>query len=219
MGCEINVSIIMDKYGNKTKVKRELIIATRNKGKFSEIVEGLKDLPLEFFSLDDRKEIPQGFSVLETASTFEGNAILKAMTIGKMTSILTLSDDSGLEVDALGGRPGVLSARYVQGTDEDRFRKLLEEMKDAPDEKRGAQFHAVIALYDPATERVRTCEGICRGVITREPQGNGGFGYDPIFYHEGLGKTIAQMSLEEKNRASHRGFALQGVRKVLAQDF
>ena len=200
-------------------MKRELIIATRNKGKFAEIVAGFKDLPFEFFSLDDRKEIPKKFSVPETAPTFEGNAILKATAIGKMTGILTLSDDSGLEVDALGGRPGVLSARYVQGTDEDRFRKLLKELEDVPDEKRGAQFHAVIALYDPATEMIRTCEGICRGTIAREPKGNGGFGYDPIFYHEELGKTIAQMSLEEKNSISHRGIALRGVRKLLMQDF
>lgn len=199
-------------------MQRELIIATRNKGKFSEIVEGLKDLPFEFLSLDDRKEIPQDFSVSETAPTFKGNAILKATTIGKMTGILTLSDDSGLEVDVLGGRPGVLSARYVQGTDEDRFRKLLEEMKDVPDKERGAQFHAVIALYNPATGEIRTCEGICRGVITREPQGNGGFGYDPVFYHEGFGKTIAQMSLEEKNRVSHRGIALRGVQKIFLEE-
>ena len=200
-------------------MKKKLVIATRNKGKFAEIMAELKDLRLEFFSLDDRKEILQDFSVSETASTFEGNAILKAATIGKMTNILTLSDDSGLEVDALGGRPGVLSARYFQGTDEDRFRKLLKELKNIPDGERGAQFHAVIALYDPATERVRTCEGICRGVITREPRGNGGFGYDPVFYHDGLGKTIAQMSLEEKNRVSHRGLALREARKILIKDF
>lgn len=200
-------------------MKKELVIATRNKGKFAEIVAALKDLPLEFFSLDDRKEIPHNFSVLETASTFEGNAILKATVIGKMTRVLTLSDDSGLEVDVLEGRPGVLSARYVQGTDEDRFRKLLEELKDVPDGKREAQFHAVIALYDPVTESIRTCEGICRGIIAREPRGNGGFGYDPIFYHEELGKTIAQMSLEEKNRVSHRGIALLEARKILMKDF
>lgn len=200
-------------------MKKELVIATRNKGKFAEIVEALKELPLEFFSLDDRKEIPQDFSVPETASTFEGNAILKAITIGKMAGILTLSDDSGLEVDFLGGKPGVFSARYIEGTDEDRFTKLLEELKDVPDEKRGAQFHAVIALYDPATKKIKTCEGICRGVIAREPEGNGGFGYDPVFYHEGLGKTIAQMSLEEKNRVSHRGLALLKARKILMGDF
>lgn len=200
-------------------MKKELVIATRNKGKFAEIVAELKDLPLEFFAMDDRKEIPHDFSAPETAFTFEGNAILKATAIGKMTNILTLSDDSGLEVDVLGGRPGVLSARYIQGTDEDRFRKLLGELQDVPDEQRGAQFHAVIALYDPATETIRTCEGICRGVIAREPKGNGGFGYDPVFYHKGLGKMVAQMSLEEKNKVSHRGIALLEVRKILMGDF
>jgi XTP/dITP diphosphohydrolase len=200
-------------------MRKELVIATRNKGKFAEIVAELKDLPFEFFNLDDRKEISQDFSVSETASTFEGNAILKATTIGKMTKTLTLSDDSGLEVDALERKPGVLSARYVQGTDEDRFRKLLKELKDVPDGERGAQFHAVIALYDPAPDKIRTCEGICRGIIARKPQGNGGFGYDPIFYHEGLGKTIAQLSLEEKNRVSHRGLALREARKILLNEF
>lgn len=200
-------------------MKKELIIATRNRGKFTEIMAGLKDLPFEFFNLDDRKEIPQDFYVPETAPTFEGNAILKATTIGKMTNTLTLSDDSGLEVDALGGRPGVFSARYTEGTDETRFKKLLEELENVPDEKRGAQFHAVIALYDPAKEKIRTCGGTCRGVIVREPQGNGGFGYDPVFYHEGLNKTVAQMSLEEKNSISHRGIALREVRKILMEDF
>ena len=200
-------------------MKKKLVIATRNKGKFTEIEAELKDLSFEFFSLDGREEIPKDFSIPETASTFEGNAILKATIIGKMTNILTLSDDSGLEVDALGGRPGVLSSRYVQGTDEDRFRKLLKELEDTPDGKRGAQFHAVIALYDPATEKIKTCEGICRGIITRESRGNNGFGYDPVFYHERLGKTIAQMSLEEKNKVSHRGIALQKARKILMDDF
>lgn len=200
-------------------MRKELVIATRNKGKFAEIVAGLKDLPLEFFNLDDRKEIPKDFSVPETTSTFKGNAILKAATIGKITKTLTLSDDYGLEVDALGGRPGVLSARYIQGTDEDRFRKLLKELRDVPDGKRGAQFHAVIALYDSATDMTRTCEGICRGIITKESRGDGGFGYDPVFYHEGLQKTIAQMSLEEKNKVSHRGLALREARSILMKDF
>lgn len=200
-------------------MKRELVVATRNKGKFEEIVAELKILPFEFFAMDDRKEIPHDFSVPETAITFEGNAILKATAIGKMTKTLALADDSGLEVDALGGRPGIFSARYVQGTDKDRFRKLLEELKDVPDGKRGAQFHTVIAFYDPVTEKIRTCEGICRGIIIRKPQGINGFGYDPVFYHEGLSKTVAQMSLEEKNKVSHRGIALLKARRILMENF
>src|SRR3989338_2088223 len=200
-------------------MKRQLIVATRNKGKLVDIMAGLKGLPLEIFSLEDRQEVPKNFSVPETASTLEGNAILKATTIGKMTNTLTLSDDSGLEVDALGGGPGVFSARYVQGTDEDRFYKLLEELKDVPDEKRGAQYRGVIALYDPVTENIRTCEGICRGIITREPKGKNGFGYDPVFYYVELGKTIAQMSVEEKNSISHRGIALYKARKIFLEEF
>lgn len=100
-----------------------------------------------------------------------------------------------------------------------KFAEIVVVPKDVPDEKRGAQFHAVIALYSPATKKIKTCEGICRGIIAREPHGNGGFGYDPVFYHEGLGKTVAEMSLEEKNKVSHRGIALLKARKVLMKEY
>ncbi len=151
--------------------------------------------------------------------TFEGNAIIKAMTCGHLTGCLTLADDAGLEVDALAGRPGVHSARYAPGTDADRYRALLRELHDIPDHDRGAQFRAVMAIYDPNHTKIRTCEGIYRGVLLRQPQGQNGFGYDPIFYDPKAGKTAAEMTVEEKNTRSHRGQALQIARTLLKEEF
>ena len=177
---------------------RTLIITTKNKGKFPEIVEKLKGLPIEFKNLLD-VGYSSDFEIEEPGSTFEGNAVIKAMTIGKQTGELTLADDSGLMVDALDGRPGVFSARYAPGTDGDRYKKLLLELDDVPDEKRSARFKAVIAVYDPKTDKVLLSEGVCEGRILREPKGQGGFGYDPVFESKDLGKTNAEASLEEKN--------------------
>ena len=198
---------------------KQLLIATRNKGKFPEIVAELQGLPFEFLSLMDVKNLPPDFEVEEPAMTFEGNAIIKAMTIGRKTGLITLAEDSGLEVNALNGMPGVYSARYASGSDEDRCNKLLEEIKDVPDEKRGAQFRAVIAIYDPEANKIRTCEGVCMGRIIREPKGNNGFGYDPIFYREEFRRTTAEMTVAEKNSISHRGIALREARKILEKEF
>ena len=161
--------------------KRKLLIATRSRGKFPEIVALLRGLPFECFSLNDVPELPQDFEVEEPAMTFEGNAIIKAVTFGKRTGLLTLAEDAGLEVDALGGRPGVYSARYAPGTDKDRYMKLLGELEGVPDEKRTARFRAVVAMYNPRTDKVRTCEGVYEGKIVAKPQGTNGFGYDPVF--------------------------------------
>ena len=199
--------------------ENKLLIATRNGGKFPEIISKLKGLNLQFLNLNDISDLPPDFEVEEPAMTFEGNAIIKAMTLGKKTGLVTLADDSGLEVDALGGRPGVYSARYAPGTDKDRYKKLLNELKDAPDDKLGAQFRCVIAIYNPANEKIRTCEGIYRGRLIREPRGNNGFGYDPIFYNDNSGKTNAEMTMEEKNRLSHRGLALEKAREILTEEF
>ena len=184
--------------------KKKLLIATHSKGKFPEIIFALKGLPLELLGLNDISDLPPGYEVEEPAATFEGNAIIKAMTIGRKTGLLTLAEDAGLEVEALNGRPGIYSARYAPGSDEDRYRKLLEELKAVPDDILVAQFRAVIAIYDPSKEKVRTCEGVYRGRIIREPSGKNGFGYDPIFYNDNLQKTNAEMSVDEKNSVSHR---------------
>ena len=198
---------------------RKLLIATRNKGKFPEIVALLRGLPFEFVSLGDVSELPKDFEVEEPAMTFEGNAIIKAMTFGSKTGLLALADDSGLEVDALGGRPGVLSARYAPGSDADRCRKLLAELKEVPESQRTARFRAVIAIYDPQNEKVRTCAGACEGRITTEPRGSNGHGYDPVFFVSARNKTCAEMSLEEKNSISHRGKALRTAGEILKREF
>ena len=195
------------------------MIATRSKGKFPEIIAVLAGLPFEFINLNDIPELPRGYEVEEPATTFEGNAIIKAMTLGKKTGLLTLADDSGLEVDALGGAPGVYSARYAPGSDEDRYNKLLQALSDVPGEKRTARFRCVIALYDPSSDRVRTCDGSVEGSMLTEPRGTNGFGYDPIFFTTELQKTMAQATLEEKNTMSHRGRALQKARAILQNDF
>lgn len=198
---------------------KKLLIATRSKGKFPEIISELNGLPFEFLNLSHIPELSPDFEVEETAFTFEGNAIIKAMTIGRKTNLLTLAEDAGLEVDALNGRPGVYTARYAPGTDEDRYRKLLEELQDTPKEKRTARFKAVIAIYDPNNNKVRTCEGIYEGKITFKPEGNNGFGYDPIFYNVAMNKTNAEMTVEEKNSVSHRGQALRKAKEILEKDF
>jgi len=197
---------------------RKLLIATRNKGKIKEIQAELADFEMEIIGLDETN-LPDDYKVEESAMTMEGNAIIKAIIYGNKTNLITLSEDSGLEVDSLDGRPGILSARYAPGTDEDRYLKLLDEIKDIPDDERGAQFRAVIAVYDPAAEKIKTCEGIYRGKIIREPRGDQGFGYDPIFLNEEKNKTNAEMSLEEKNEVSHRGKALQKAKEIIKREF
>lgn len=198
---------------------RKLLIATRSKGKFPEIVSELKGLPLKFLSPVDIPNLPQDFEVKESAQTFEGNAIIKAMTFGQKTGFLTLAEDAGLEVDALGGRPGIYTARYAPGSDEDRYKKLLTELKKVKDENRTARFRAVIAIYDPENDNVRTCEGVYEGRIMQEPRGDDGFGYDPVFYNQELKKTNAEMTMKEKNKVSHRGKALRRAKEILRQDF
>ncbi|OGG57313.1 non-canonical purine NTP pyrophosphatase, RdgB/HAM1 family [Candidatus Kaiserbacteria bacterium RIFCSPHIGHO2_01_FULL_55_17] len=198
---------------------RELLIATRNKGKWPEIVAGLTGMPFQLVNLDE-VGIPADFEPTETATTFEGNALIKAFLYGKMSGKLTLAEDAGLEVDTLGGRPGVLSARYAPGSDEDRCRKILTELSGINQSQRGAQFRAAIAIYDPEhDDKIRTCEGVCKGHIATEARGSNGFGYDPIFYSDELGKTGGEMTLQEKDRVSHRGRALRKAREILLAEF
>jgi len=190
----------------------KLLIATRNKGKVKEIKDILSDLPFEIVSLDD-----VGFEgdVEETGNTFQENATIKAETVGKRTKLLTLSDDSGLEVDALEGRPGVQSARYIEGSDSDRVYKVLEELKNIPVEERTARFVAVVAVYNPLEGKTYTFEGESHGRIIDAPRGSNGFGYDPIFFNFDLGKTNGEATNEEKNSVSHRARALIKCKQLL----
>lgn len=182
-----------------------LVIATRNKNKTREIRDLLKDFPIEVKALDDFGPIPE---VVEDGETFDDNAYKKASLTARFLGLPALADDSGLVVDALDGRPGVHSARYAgeDATDADRCAKLLREMEGASDRK--ARFECVISIAVP-TGPALTYEASCEGVITEEPRGENGFGYDPVFYHPPLEKTFAESTMEEKSRVSHRGKALR----------
>lgn len=191
---------------------KTLLIASKNSGKLKEIKEILSGVPFEIKSLID---IGRDIEVEETGKSFAENAIIKAKTIGEKTKHFTLGEDSGLEVDALGSRPGIYSARYAPGSDENRMSKTLDELKGIPKEKRTARFKTVIAIYNPNTKSLQTFEGVSEGYITEEPIGRNGFGYDPIFFNLDLGKTNAQASFEEKNRVSHRAKALSKSKEFL----
>lgn len=152
----------------------------------------------------------------ETGTSMEQNAVLKATGYAELSGLVTLADDSGLEVDALGGEPGPLSRRYAgeNATDLERNDFLLVKLRDIPWEKRGARFRCVIAIAAP-DGNVETCEGVCQGMIALEPKGEGGFGYDPIFYLPELERWMAELSLDEKNRISHRAKAAREARRLL----
>lgn len=188
----------------------DLLVATTNQGKFVEIAEALKDLPLRILSLRD---FPGAPPVVEDGDTFLANARKKAHETARWSGQLTLADDSGIVVDALGGRPGVHSARYAgeNATDEDNRRLLLEELSGVPDEKRGAAFVCVLVLAHP-DGREMVAEGRIEGRITGEARGSNGFGYDPLFLIPSLGKTTAELPMTEKNALSHRGLALKALR-------
>src|SRR5262245_33677457 len=194
-----------------------LLIATTNKGKVAEIASLLEGSGRRAIGLEDLPQVPP--PVEETGTTFVENALIKADYYHAATGLLTLADDSGLEVDALDGRPGVYSARYGgEGlSSADQIALLLEEMKDVPEEKRTARFVCGIALVGPKRETAirRTFEGRCEGRIAFAPHGAGGFGYDPIFIDAELGRTFAELSREEKSSRSHRGKALRATIKYL----
>lgn len=191
----------------------ELVIATRNRKKIGEIRRILEGVPVKLYSLDDFPGSPE---VEEDADTFEGNAIKKARAIAGYSGKPAIADDSGLEVDALGGAPGVFSARY-SGTGDDRrnLEKVLSEMKGVEQGGRSARFVCVIALAFPDS-RVEIFRGSVEGSIGREPKGISGFGYDPVFYPSGHDRTFAEMSAGEKDALSHRGMALKKLRDYLS---
>ena len=181
-----------------------LVIATDNPGKTAEIRDMLKGYPIDIKNLDDFGPIPP---VVEDGDTFDENAYKKASFVSKILGYPALADDSGLVVDALDGAPGVYSARYAgeNATDVQRYTKLLEEMKGQAN--RQAAFECVISLAVP-TGAALTYEGRCEGLIAEEPSGDGGFGYDPVFYYPPLKKTFGELSREDKSRISHRGKAM-----------
>ncbi|MFC2012216.1 XTP/dITP diphosphatase [Chloroflexota bacterium] len=186
-------------------MEHKLLLATNNKGKLSEYRSLLENIP---FKLVTPAELDITTEVEEAGVSLEENARLKATLLATESRLLSLADDSGLEVDALGGEPGVMSARYAgeNATDSDRVNYLLSRLVDVPREKRSARFRCVIAIATPDGE-VEFCSGECRGFIAFEPKGENGFGYDPVFYLPKLGKTMAELTPEEKNRLSHRGKA------------
>ena len=196
------------------------MVATNNRGKLEELRALLEGLPIELLTLADVGA--KDMVIVEDGATFEENAIKKARAVAEATMMLTLADDSGLEVDALGGQPGVRSARFAheRATDSENNAALLgrlEEVGDARDDGRfPARFRCVLALVDPyEAHEPHLSEGRCEGAITRTPRGTGGFGYDPLFVVEGGDKTMAELAAEEKNRISHRALACLRLRPVL----
>jgi XTP/dITP diphosphohydrolase len=199
-------------------MRHALVIATTNRGKLAELRELLAPLPLDLLSIADVSKTP--IHVVEDGDTFEANAIKKAREVSAATMMWTLADDSGLEVDALGGAPGVLSARYAgeRATDAENNAALLSALAEAvPQTGLRAQFRCVLALVDPFVRdgEPYVVEGACEGTITTSPRGAGGFGYDPLFVVEGTGKTMAELDEAEKNRLSHRARAMEKLRLVL----
>lgn len=184
-----------------------ILVATRNRGKFQEICQGLGGIDLDLRSLLDLSEVPE---VDEDQPTFIGNALKKARSYSSWSGLATLADDSGLVVPALDGAPGVHSARYagLHANDLANRERLLREMSEITDTNRVASFICVLALVTPEGREL-TFEGRCEGRILREEKGSGGFGYDPLFFIPEAGKTMAEMTLDEKNRYSHRGRALR----------
>jgi XTP/dITP diphosphohydrolase len=188
-------------------------VATRNRGKVREIREALKGLALRIRSLADFPDSP---GVVEDGRSFAENALKKARFYSNRFKRLTISDDSGVEVDVLGGRPGIYSARYAgrAASDRENNRKLLREMEGIPASKRGARFRCCIAIVSPHGEEALV-EGQCRGRIGFKEVGRRGFGYDPLFILSHFGKTMAELTVRDKNRISHRGKALKKLRKVM----
>jgi len=188
----------------------QLVLATRNAGKIHEIRSILSDLPIVLHSMDEMRPVPE---IVEDGATYEANASKKALTVARALGSWALADDSGLEVDALGGAPGVNSARYAL-TDPERVDKLLKAIEGAESSRRRARFVAVFALASPEKILAMT-RGECEGSITEEPRGSNGFGYDPVFLYPAAGRTFAELAPEEKNAVSHRFQALRRMHEVL----
>ena len=193
----------------------EIVIATRNNNKTKELKELLSNTN---FVLKDLNEIPNISEVEETGKTFEENAVLKAKSYALQTKMWSLADDSGLEVEALCGAPGVFSARYAGkfATDEERINKLLKELDETFDEQRRARFVCAMAISDEKGKIKFLAEGVCKGRIAVKPSGTNGFGYDPIFIPDGFEQTFAELSIETKQKISHRARATAKIIRFLA---
>ena len=191
----------------------KFVLASHNKGKLKEMAAILGELGIEVASLPEGAPEPE-----ENGATFEENARIKAKAAAEFTGLPAIADDSGLAVDALGGAPGIYSARYsgVDASDQQNLEKLLDALKDVPDDQRQAQFHCVLVYLRHAEDPTPiVCHGSWPGMITREAAGNGGFGYDPIFFVPSEGKTAAELTREEKSAISHRGRALKLLLEAL----
>lgn len=193
---------------------KKIVIATSNPHKLLEVKEILKDLPYEFVGLNEFPDIPE---IEETGKTLLENSLIKARTVHKITGLPTVADDTGLEVNCLNGAPGVKSARYAgeNATYQDNLNKLLKDLEGVPLAERQAQFRTVISFIN--NEREHWVEGLVKGIIIDELRGESGFGYDPIFYIPDLKKTFAELSMEQKNKISHRGLALEKFRILLGK--
>lgn len=196
-----------------------IVLATSSHGKIQELRALLADLPVQLLSAAE--VLGEQPSIVEDGATFEDNALIKARAIARLTRTLALADDSGLEVDALGGRPGVRSARFAheRATDAENNAALLRELDSVEEDARSARFRCVLALVNPWQEGdVHVAAGSCEGSIARVPRGNGGFGYDPLFVVAGHdGKAMAELSEAEKNNVSHRARAVQSLRAILVK--
>jgi XTP/dITP diphosphohydrolase len=206
--------------GAQDRGRTTLVIASSNRAKIIEFKELLGGLPFHVVGVSDVLSEPP--IVNETEDTFQGNALKKATTVAEATMMLTLADDSGLEVDALGGRPGVRSARFAheRATDAENNAALLAALGEVETDQRQGRFRCVLALVDPFARPGSppfVTEGTCEGAIATGPRGSAGFGYDPLFIVPGSGKTMAELSDAEKNTISHRAIAVRAMRPILTR--
>jgi len=192
----------------------KIVLATRNRGKLTEITRLLDQMEVELVTID---EVAPDAELLEDEDTFEANSLAKARQAAAATGLPAIADDSGLEVDALGGAPGVHSARYagLPSHDARNNAKLLEALRDTPVDKRGARFRCAASFVDRARGIEIVRHGVCEGQILRAPRGTGGFGYDPLFLVPALGKTMAEVETAEKNQLSHRAAAFRALAAAL----
>ncbi len=195
---------------------KQVVIATKNKGKAKDFEAIFAPLGYEVLTLFD---VAPDMEIEETGTTFEENAILKAEAVAKRLNTFVIADDSGLQIDALNGEPGVYSARYAgDHDDEANIKKVLENLEGVPEEKRTARFCCCLAITGPV-HKTETVFGTCEGVIITEKRGNNGFGYDPIFFVPSMERTMAQMTAEEKGAISHRGNAIRKLAEELPSWF